>query len=188
MIGTFRRGVKELGINSNDPVPMSDEFIKRAQGVWFPDAPKENLVNHSIENVPEWAVKKMNEASAAALTAPRSSGGILTGRSSIYYNPSGNAFISAKQLFFTMGHEFIHVSQFAALAGQPVSLINQSFVEIMEFHAHSFEWNVLGSGNSGGFNSIDASNMIRQFPNHFEMLSYQKFPWALTPKKFNYPF
>ena len=104
----FRRGADKLGVGASDRVPQTDEFIKKAQKAWYPDAPTENIINHSVENVPKVYIKKLNKGNGYAITVPAkkvfSSGKeILSGRSSIYYNPNGAAFTSARQLFYTMG-------------------------------------------------------------------------------------
>ncbi|WP_158602528.1 hypothetical protein [Proteiniphilum sp. X52] len=58
----------------------------------------------------------MQAANAPAATRARILSGKFTGNSEVHFN--GNiAFSSAKQLFYSMGHEFIHVSQYAALMG-----------------------------------------------------------------------
>ncbi|WP_255493694.1 RHS repeat domain-containing protein [Capnocytophaga sp. oral taxon 902] len=183
----FRKGNSLLGINdSNEAVPMTDDFIKRAQEAWYPDAPTNNLLNHSVENVPTKYINLMNKNGAAAVTIPQYSNGIITGNASIYYNTGGQAFSSAKQLFYCMGHELVHLSQYTALAGQSAGIVTKNFMDLLEYHAYSFEFS-LGSGNAGGFNQQAIRELYREFPNFFNSLGYMRFPWTFNTK-FRYPF
>ena len=89
----------------------------------------------TVENVPANHQAVLDRAGAAARTVPLSKGGVFTGNSNVYFNKN-LAFISAKRLFFTMGHEFVHVSQFASLAGQSSGLLSQSgFLDLLETFA-----------------------------------------------------
>ena len=186
----FRKGNGELGVQSGDPVPATDDFLNQAQEAWYPDAPMEHVGKFTVENVPESHLTGKNgliTRGAAAKAVPLSRNGILTGQSNVYFNKD-LAFTSAKRLFFSMGHEFVHVSQYASLAGQASSLLRQpGFIDLIEYHAYSYEYNVLGSSNYGGFTPVAVGDLMRQFPNYFHTLSYTNYPWTTTAN-FIYPF
>ena len=46
-----------------------------------------------------------------------------------------------------MGHELVHLSQYTALAGQSAGIVTKNFIDLLEYHAYSFEFS-LGSGYS----------------------------------------
>ena len=46
-----------------------------------------------------------------------------------------------------MGHELVHLSQYTALAGQSAGIVTKNFMDLLEYHAYSFEFS-LGSGYS----------------------------------------
>lgn len=185
-IAAFRKGNTELGIQAGDPVPAKDGFLTQAQEAWYPDAPMGNVPKFTVENVPINHQNILDVNNAAARTVSLSKGGVLTGNSNVYFNKN-LAFTSAKRLFFTMGHEFVHVSQFASLAGQSRQLLSQSgFLDLIEFHGYSYEYS-LGSPNYGGYTAADAQRLMTQYPDYFKSLNYTNFPWTRTTK-FLYPF
>ncbi|WP_293734171.1 RHS repeat-associated core domain-containing protein [uncultured Parabacteroides sp.] len=142
---TYRQGCSELNISEKDNLPISDEFLKKAQGAWFKDAPMENVKKFTVENVPDHIQQSMvdNKAGARTLALKSKITGKYTGMSNVYFNKD-IAFISAKQLYYTMGHEFVHVSQYAALAGEVAKTFeNKLFGSLIEFHAYSYE-SILG--------------------------------------------
>ncbi|SHJ56004.1 hypothetical protein SAMN04487911_1259 [Arenibacter nanhaiticus] len=179
-IGTFRKGLSQIGLEEMEAVPMTDEYLQKAQNAWFENVP-DNLLGQSVENVPQKYIDNMNTAGAGAATVPTSSGGILTGNASIYYNPNGQAFSSAKQLFFAMSHEMVHVSQMGIFTGVSIpnynSLMKSGLGEILEFHAYSYEAS-LGSTNYGGFNASSAGQLMKVFPDFFKSLNYNNFSWT----------
>ncbi|MDR2834781.1 MAG: RHS repeat-associated core domain-containing protein, partial [Bacteroidales bacterium] len=172
-------------IGEGDAVPATDEFLSNAQKAWYPDAPMENVKNFSVENVPEYALNDMNANNAAGATYTTSIKGIYTGNSSVYFHPI-RAFESAKRLFFVMGHEFIHVSQYCYLAGIESLKLNPNFNDLIEYHGYNYEC-ALGSGNSGGFTQVDAINLSKLFSTYFNDFNYTNFSWTKTAK-FIYPF
>lgn len=185
---TFRKGNAELGIQSGDPVPATDDFLNQAQEAWFPDAPMEHVGDFTVENVPAAKQALMDRVGAGAMTTTRPYivDGQLTGHSDVFFNKN-LSFTSAKRLFFSMGHEFVHVSQYASLSGQSSSLLRQrGFTDLLEFHAYSYD-NSLGSGNMGGFTPAKVGELMRRFPNYFHQLSYTNYPWTAN-HNFIYPF
>jgi RHS repeat-associated protein len=176
----FRKGCVELGVNSGDAVPATDEFLLAAQKSWYPDAPMGNVSVFTVENVPQDVQNSMDLNRAFASTHGENINDIFTGKSNVYFNKN-NAFTSAKQLFITMGHEFVHVSQYAALAGQHVSLVNKSFVNVMEYWAYSFQAAKLGAQNNfTSFSRNDVLQMIDAWPEWFGKMSWSDFGWFNT--------
>jgi hypothetical protein len=122
---------------------------------------------------------------AAGATQAYSKGGFFTGKSNVYFHPE-RAFTSAKQLFYTMGHEFIHVSQYAALAGVSTEIYNYDFSEMLEYHAYSYEVSI-GSSNYGGFTKENASDFSIMYPDYCKAFHWLNFSWTKTVR-FIYPF
>ena len=103
----------------------------------------------------------------------------------MYFNAS-RAFSSAKELFFTMGHELVHVSQIAALAGQSGSLVTESFRNMMEFQAYSYEA-FLGRETLNSFTPAEISSWAKNFSKWFKSLHFMSFNWTRN-YSFTYPF
>ncbi len=184
----FRKGCVELGVNSGDAVPATDEFLLAAQKSWYPDAPMENVSVFTVENVPQDVQNTMDLEGAFASTRGISNKatGIFTGKSNVYFNKN-KAFTSAKQLFITMGHEFVHVSQYAALAGQHVSLVRTKIngysfkKDLMEYWAYSFQAAKLGAQNNfSSFSLNDVRQMNDAWPEWFGKMSWSNFGWFNT--------
>lgn len=175
-------GCKKMGVSPNDPVPATDDFLKKAQKEWFPDAPIDKVKSFTVENTSEFAKKVFSaDPTPFAITTPKSINGILTGNSAVYFN-SNTAFTSAKTLFLTMGHEFVHVSQYAALVGNNVSIFNsQNFSDMLEYHAYNFQHNVLGDVN--GLNNVVNEYQGLQF---YNLTNYTNFNWT-NNVNFSYP-
>lgn len=140
----FRKGSVELGIDPANSIPENlhnDNFLIRARNVWYPDAPKDNLKIFSVENVPIDVMNSMKNNNAIAVTRPIAKGGIFTGYSNMYFNKD-LCFRSAEELFFAMGHEFVHVSQFAYLGSikYPFSEYKTlGLSKIMDHWAYNYE-------------------------------------------------
>ena len=135
----FAKGNTTLGVNEGDPVPATNDFLLKAQRAWYKDAPMDNIDVFSIENIPEKRLKSLDASNARAVTVTKSVGGKFTGRSSVYFHPV-RAVSSAKQLFLTMGHELMHVSQYTTLIGHSSSLISlKGFQNMLDYYAYSYE-------------------------------------------------
>ncbi len=188
-ISVFQKGCADLGVNGGDPVPATDQFLSDAQKVWYKDAPTNNVKAFTVENVPESHLTGKSgliTKNAPAKTVPLSVNKVLTGNSNVYFNKN-LAFSSAKQLFFTMGHEFVHVSQFAALAGQSTRLLYQpGFIDLLEFHAYSYQHS-LGDLQLNSFTPDVVRGLVTQYPTYFNTLSYMNFGWT-SLASFVYPF
>lgn len=142
---TYKKGMKKLGIDPDKPLEnISDELLAEAQETWFPDSEKERLLNHSYENVPENELADLNGSSNGkmswAKTVPEyieGSNKIITGKSSIYYNNTLS--FTPRQLFYTMGHELVHVSQIALLYDTGTQMLTNKILNYMEYGAHDYE-------------------------------------------------
>jgi hypothetical protein len=84
-----------------------------------------------------------------------------------------------------MGHEFIHVSQYAALAGQSSSILTSDFLNMLEYHAYSYQ-NTLGGTFVNSFTRAEISNWLNNYT-LFNSMNYLSFPWT-SNHSFVYPF
>ena len=138
----FRKGCSQLEIDPGDPIPFekqNDAFLIQARETWCPYAPYDKLDAFSVEHVPPEKMENLIAQNAPASTSPISKGEVLTGRSKMYFNKN-LCFRSAKTLFYTMGHEFVHVSQFAALEGLPTWVYySMEFYEMLDYYAYGYE-------------------------------------------------
>lgn len=191
----YTRGVEALGVEGGGEVPATDEFLSKAQKVWYEDAPMESVNKFTVENVPTDIQAAMDAANAPGATRFFQKGGLISGRSNIYFNRN-LAFTSAKQLYYTMGHELLHASQYASLVGQPTSLINEHFIfdgspvyfnhDLLEFHAYNYQYS-LGGTRLNSFNSGLVKAMAKQWPSYFNQLGANNFSWT-SNSNFKYPF
>ena len=188
-ISVFQKGCVDLGVNGGDPVPATDQFLSDAQKAWYKNAPMNNVKAFTVENVPESELTGKSGLitnNAPAKTVPISVNNVFTGNSNVYFNKN-LAFSSAKQLFFTIGHEFVHVSQFAALAGQSTKLLFQpGFIDLLEFHAYSYQHS-LGGLQLNSFTPDVVRGLATQYPTYFNTLGYTNFGWT-SLASFVYPF
>ena len=173
--------MRASGYAPGDPVAPTDENLLKAQKAWMPDAPMNHVKNFTVEHPSASALKYFSKAhDATAITIPLSKNHILTGNSSVYFTKL--AFSSAKRLFFTMSHEFIHVSQFALLAGESMSILTNNFVNnLMEYSAYSYNVH-LGSSNYGGFTASEIKMIMQQYPKWFQRFQFYNFSWTKTVK------
>ncbi len=184
---TFVKGCMALGISLTGPIPeglQNDAFLKQAQEAWYKDAPMDKVKAFTVENVPAQQQIDMNYAGASAVTIPENLNGKISGISNVYFNKN-LAFSSAKQLFFTMGHEFVHVSQFAALASQQYSLLTPDFLDMLDFHAYSYQ-NSIGGLQLNSYTKEELLRWSSLYP-QFSDMNYINFPWT-SNHSFQYPF
>ena len=179
----FRKGCSDLNVDPAEAVPATDQFLSDAQKAWFPDAPMDKVEQFTVENVPEKYINSLNKNHAAGRAIPIIADGKITGYSNVYFNKN-LAFTSAKQLFYTMGHEFVHVSQFAALAGEKSSLLTTEFINMLELHAHNYQ-QVIGDVSKMKYFS---PNEVREFMKSpfYEKTLWLNFPWTFK-HSFAYP-
>ncbi len=179
----FRKGCSDLNIDPAEAVPATDQFLSDAQKAWFPDAPMDKVEQFTVENVPEKYINSLNKNHAAGRAIPIIADGKITGYSNVFFNKN-LAFTSAKQLFYTMGHEFVHVSQFAALAGEKSSLLTKEFINMLELHAHNYQ-QIIGDVSKMKYFS---PNEVREFMKSpfYEKTLWLNFPWTFK-HSFAYP-
>jgi len=184
----FYKGNEILGINASDAVSATDAFLSEAQGVWLPDAPRGSLDAFSVEHPSQDAIATFeSDPAIGGVTISSSKGGVITGRSEMYF--AQNAFSSAKRLFSIMAHEFIHVSQIAALSGQSARLLSDPLMnEIMEFGAYGYQSRI---GVDRGMNSFDRGFVSQVQESHLSSylnsMNFISFPWT-NNHNFYYPF
>lgn len=182
-ISLFNKSVDELGIQDpKGPVRAEDEFLEKAQKVWFPNAPREKVRNFSVEKIPKSVLAEIEIKGADGITKPIYSNGKITGMSDVYFNKD-RAFSSARKLFVTMGHEFVHVSQIAVLTGQPSSIFTAQFAKMMEFHAYQYN-PLIGGLNANSFTRAEILEFMKM--KYFNALSIVNFSWAYQAR-FVYP-
>jgi hypothetical protein len=186
----FRKGNGMLGIDGDDVVTATDKFLSEAQKAWYPDAPMDKVDLFTVEHVPKKYTDIFENTNSNALTVPKALKGSLTGRSNVYFNQ--NIFKSSKELFFSMGHEFVHVSQFASLVGAKSDLLSKPlFHEMIEFHAYSYQHTLTANGVKGtimnSFSQSTIKEMMSQYAEYFSKLNYINFPWT-SNVKYAFPF
>lgn len=181
----FRKGCEKLGIDEGSSVPATDEFLNKSQKVWYPDFPTNTLDGMSTEVPPDILKEMIDRGGAPAATIPTNQGGVFSGMSTVYFRDI--AFNSAKELFYSMGHELLHVSQFSFLIGQPYSLTkNEIFSSMIEYYAYSYQ-NFLGGTSLSSWTKEDIIIMNNTFPQYFKGCNYSNFPWTYN-NHFNFPF
>ena len=183
----FRKGCAQLEIEAGDPIPIekqNDAFLLQARETWYPDAPYDKLDAFSVEHVPPDKMENLIASKAPASTSPISKGGMLTGRSKMYfYNKL--CFKSAKTLFYSMGHEFVHVSQFAVLEGMPKWVYYcKEFYEMLDYYAYGYEDVLRGRSFYGVQPDYLYSIAKKPWPHLYEtiiynpLLQYNCFSWT----------
>ena len=182
----FMKGCEELGVNPADAVPATDKFTSDAQKAWYPDAPMGSTNKFTVENTGDTFTGENSGAGGATQSISRvtASGKVLTGRSNVYFNKA-IAYSSARQLYNVMGHELIHVSQIAALAGLSSSLYNDNpiFHNMLEFHAYSYR----ATSIMNSFTQDQVKEFMNLFPAEFNSMNSVNFPWT-SNTTFKYPF
>ena len=175
----FRKGCSDLNVDPAEAVPATDQFLSDAQKAWFPDAPMDKVREFTVENVPEGYFQVAGREDAAGATIALSSKEKLTGFSKVYFNKE-LAFTSAKRLFYTMGHELVHVSQYAALAGESVFSTTRAlgFSEMIEIQAHNYQV-YLGDNLS--------AKITTNYTKYFQETLWTNFKWTYN-HSFKYPF
>ena len=140
----------------------------------------------TVEHVPAYLQAAMDTGKGPGDTRFLQKGSGLRGRSNIYFNKN-LAFTSAKQLYYAMGHELLHASQYATLAGQSASLMNQHFIfegnpvffnhDLLEYHAYSYQHS-LGGAQLNSFSPGLVKAIAKQWPSYFNKLGAINFNWT----------
>ena len=158
--GVFAKGCLALGISPTEPIPeelQNDAFLKKAQEEWYPDAPMDKVKEFTVEKVSE-----TTQANMDAIQAPAQTNGmygknsdVFTGFSKMYFNKNF-CFRNAFELFKTMGHEFVHVSQYAYL-GQigytHTEFMKKNVLSTMDNWAYNYELYLCGNQILHGLSS-----------------------------------
>jgi RHS repeat-associated protein len=180
----FQRGNEDLGVNADDPAEPTDDFLNKSQKAWYPDAPMDKIRNFSVEDIPEKMLRKMVADNAKGVTQALSANGRLSGYSNVYFRDI--AFASTKELFFTMGHELVHVSQNAALAGKSLSDLNKIpfFKALKEHYAYDYE-NFLGKEHVYPvLTHTELRNIATgKLSKYMDLLRHSNYPWAQNINK-----
>lgn len=178
--------MKASGFNPDAPVSATDANLVKAQETWIPDAPMDNVKSFTTENVPENIQQLLDTNGATDGTPPILANGKFTGKSHMFFNKN-LAFRSAKELYYTMVHEFNHVSQHAILKGLNYSDFGGSlFRQLKEYTAYSHSAS-LGSSNYGGFaRGGPYYHLVPSIQNHkhYSLFQPNNFSWTKTLKKF----
>ncbi len=173
-IRLINKGCKNVGIREMSQV--NDGNLHSLQQEWFPDVPMDDyVVNFSIDNVPTEELEKMIANNAAGKTIQEAIDGIMTGKSSVYFNR--DMIPTLKDMFFTMGHEFVHVGQISTLAGLPTTVLTPEFILKMEVGAYSYSAHL---GQSFAANPISLNEMAYLStlpPSEINELSWLNFRW-----------
>lgn len=161
-IRLFRKGCERANISPNEDIQMmNDSKLSSLREEWFPEMDMDNIIKMSIDN-PGTHLESMIKEGAAGVTVPEELDGLLTGKSSVLFNRANIA--DLKELFFTMGHEFVHVSQISVLQGELSSIVKDAgFQSLMDFHAYNYEA-YLGKAQFGMFDNSEKA-VLRLFPN-----------------------
>ena len=178
----FAEVKKSLGVSPEDVIPATDENLNKLQKMWFHDAPTEKVKKFTVENLSDGAKKYFakHPNTGGITTGLKDAAGNYTGNSNVYFNPKV-AFSSAKELFNTMGHELVHVSQLSTLVGQCANFVRNNLRSIMEFHAYSFQSRV-GSVIGNSFTPNEVRGWMQTYPNFFKSLSANNFSWTSNVK------
>jgi hypothetical protein len=176
-VEAFKKFCQELGLEPNKSIPdemKTDEFLKKFQETFFPDAPMEYVKKFVVENLDK-EYYFHNDDKLGGRTIPLLNHGMLTGNSNVYFNDN-YVFNSPETLFYTMGHEFVHVSQFAELKGVERDIMSDpDFIMTLEYHANAWGLSV-GCGINRFYDSFE-SEMIQCYSNRYH-LDYTYFNWT----------
>ena len=156
----FVKGCMALGISCTGPIPeemQNDLFLRQAQEAWYPDAPMDNVERFTVENVPQKTQDKMDAEGAAASTNGLygSVSDIFTRMSYMYFNKN-RCFESPFKLYITMGHEFVHVSQYDYLGSIGYThsdFMKNNVLATMDHWAYNYESYLRGGKIQHGLSS-----------------------------------
>ena len=168
----FIKKCHELGIESGQHIPeekRNDAFLKKFQETFFPDMPMDYILNFSIDGYPFDGVNGVTQAEWIR----DDNNVILSGYSCVYLNPD-HVFENPENMFYDMGHEFVHVSQIHELMGCDYTFINDPIIKnIFEEHARS--WN----RDMGDFLMYIAPDSYYHDNEYYNRLCYQNFFWLI---------
>lgn len=177
-IRAINKGCKNAGITEMSQV--NDGNLRSLQKQWYSDVPMEDyVVDFTIDNVPSGELEIMMAKRAAGKTVEEVVDDVMTGRSSVYFNRMEIPTI--KDLYFTMGHEFVHVGQISTFAGLPHSYKTASVVLQMEVGAYAYSCH-LGQEFAGNPISFNEMQYLRSIPfSEINKLNWMNFKWLWNP-------
>jgi RHS repeat-associated protein len=174
----FQRGVELIETKGYTfPGVLPSGLIRQLIDVWFPGAPN----NGTIINIHTGGAKiDANENPAYGAVEPGFLGNKLsdklTGKSTLHLYEI--AFSSYQRLFWTIGHELMHVSQYAALAlhGLTNSQIDNNLSLTLNHGAYEFQ-GLLGWKAHVGIFTTNELGIIVNHP-YFWQMKYGAFDWT----------
>jgi len=169
MRGVRTKGVlfsiaEEFGIDPMEAIPdeyKNSGFLSKVQRYLFPGSPKTEHIVDAKYDKPGWSIPDVDGRN------------VLIGTGKIYYHPI-KAFTSMGQLYHTMGHELVHISQFAALSNKITSdmLKVPAFRGMLEHYAENYVLTLRG---------IEPINLGKDFSHvyyFYNQLNYESFSWS----------
>lgn len=174
----YLNNCNELGITSGKPIPeekRTDEFLKGFQEKFYPNAPMDDIYDFKVAGINKDDIFNKYPFGIGGRTRPEQVDGILTGCSNVYFNDD-YVFNSPEHLYYTMGHELIHVSQIASLAGESYSLfLDTDFVSVIEFNASLWEhcW-----GNYKPLHYAPTNDAFMNYKYLYNKINYIYFDWT----------
>lgn len=91
----------------------------------------------------------------------------------MYFNKQ-IAFKNAKNLFYTMEHEFLHVSQYSSLVGLSKAII-ANVNPMLDLHAYNYE---ILLGNKIIANSYSREELLAFPQEYFKITSHNNYKWT----------
>ena len=174
---TFKDKCKELGITPGQAIPkdkITNEFIKKFQETFFPNAPMEYVKEFLVEGLDKKGVFLTYGIMGDAKTISYPEDGLFSGYSSVYFNED-RAFNSPEDLFYIMGHELVHVAQFISLKGNTYFQFDYCYQYLMDCVANT--WIVTMGGNPQfGFDRLLFQSCIKEYSNYYNCL-YSYYDW-----------
>ena len=187
---------KALKPYQDEPIPITDEFLAKAQKVWFKDFPMEYVKMFTVENVTPRILNVMEYHNAHGVTQETTIKNTNTekkyfsGKSLVSFK--ADAFSSARYLFYVMGHELMHVYQNILLKGEPYpdnQVDYQVLTNLKEFYAYNFQKEILGDDSKKlpPCTAEEIRESLIKYPLYNERFQYFSFDWIKTIN-FIYPF
>ncbi|HEY4787667.1 MAG TPA: RHS repeat-associated core domain-containing protein, partial [Bacteroidales bacterium] len=183
----FSKGCEALGVNAGDPVQdPNDQFLKDAAGLWFPGAPTDKMDVFTVDRAGrEFTGEYIKDGGhTIPQTIKRDGISILNGRSRVYFNKNV-AFSSYKFLYGVMGHELVHVSQIASLAGRPLSFLDNIVIKkyIMEYWGYSYQYKLYNDIHfdytpMNSFKDMMKIMMSAKYLKYFNSFNYSNYSWT----------
>ena len=148
-------------LGHGEPVPQNFNnagFVEKMKNRWFRKAP--NPIGYRIHAF----------SGGEGYTQAHTSDGHLTGESTVHLHED-LAFTSLQQLFLTLGHELLHVSQIKELAGFKLTIYNDPpFLNMMDHYAYEFSYFLLNGSKRTPF--------VNDYSEYHARLMHTNFSWS----------